>query len=56
MMFLEEVFSLVTLQMYLATTAEFLRHEKDIYYTEVPRYISESQEHHTVEKKPLQEI
>jgi len=38
----------------LAAMAEFLRHEKDIYHTKVLRYISQSQDHHTTEKKPFQ--
>jgi hypothetical protein len=44
--FVEELIS-------LATVAAFLRHEKTF---SIPRYISESQDHHTLGKKPLQEM
>jgi hypothetical protein len=35
LMFVEELLSLVTLQIYLAKIAELLRHEKDIYLTKL---------------------
>jgi hypothetical protein len=50
------MFSFMTLHIILATLAEYLRHEKVIYHTVVSRYTSESQDHHTMGKKPLQEI
>jgi hypothetical protein len=40
----------------LAKTAEFLRYEKDISHSEELRYISESQDHHAMGKKSLQEM
>jgi len=51
--FVEEMFSVMISQFYPCKNAEVFGHGKDTYHTEVPRYNSESQDNHTMGKKPL---
>jgi len=49
----EELFSLVTVQIFPCNIGRVFRYEKTF---TIPRYISEPQDRHTMGEKPLQEM